>query len=559
MFKRLYTSLTVLAAVMVFVTCAFGAKNESLEKAKAAAANDEWDQAVQFALQATQADPQNEDAWTILGDAQIASGDTVAAMTAYEKTVQLEPRSPKAVLQLTTYYLKHERLSDAERVVAAAEERDKKGKFDEIKVARGMIFAQQGNMGEATKILASATAKNPKNPLYPQILARIYLDKKVIALAEKYYADAWALLPGNPYLAYEYGLVLQEQKKYDQALDLFKQVQAKDPNNKTVDYLIGRLYFASRRFNDAADQFEKAVQKRPTHMLSFYLLGRSYLEYSKAEKINYYPKAEAALRKAHELKPDRVDVTTALAEVVFAEARIYYQRALTDTTGKTPAFLDSTLLYAHEAFTLDTNQAGVLGQIARAWNKAGNLDSAIYYSRLQLAKTPNDDGEFARLVNAIQRKGDQPGLVSTLQPAYDKLDWTVVKAAGDTVPKPQDRFIEKFAPVFVNGLIETGKSSLARDYLKQMVAYNPAWCDGYNLTAYIDLKRENWAGAIPALLAGIKACPKDGDFWNSLGNCYYFQNKKPKKADVDKAVEAYKRACALGSRDACQTLKQLGQ
>jgi cytochrome c-type biogenesis protein CcmH/NrfG len=559
MFKRILQVLAVLGTICLLVANVFAAKNEALDKAKAAASSDDWDQAVQFAQQATKDDPSNEEAWSFLGDAQMANGDTVSGIAAYEKTVALEARSPKAVLQLTTYYLKHDKGADAERVVAAAEERDKKGKFDEIKVARGMIFAQQGNMAEATKILASAAAKNPKNPLYPQILARIYLDKKVIDLAEKYYGDAWELLPGNPYLAYEYGLVLQDQKKYDKALDLFKQVQAKDPNNKTVDYLIGRLYFASRRFRDAADQFEKAIQKRPTHLLSYYLLGRSYFEYSKAEKINYYPQAEAALRKAHELKPERADVTAALAEVIFTRSRVFYQRALQDTNGTAAGLLDTSIVFAREALNFDTTLAGVYSQIARAWNKLGNLDSTIYYTQLQLVKTPKDEGEFARLVNALQRKKDQGALVAALQPAFEAQDWTQKKAPEDTIAKPQDKFLEKYAPVYVNALIESGKSAQARESLKSMISYNANWCDGYSLSAYIDLKRENWAGAMPSLLAGIRVCPKDGDLWNSLGNCYYFQNKKPTKADVEKARDAYQRACALGNKDACQNYKQLSQ
>jgi cytochrome c-type biogenesis protein CcmH/NrfG len=556
--NRTFLPLLVLSGIWLWSSAAL-AKDDVLAKAREAAAHSEWDQAVQLAQQVTAQDAGNEDAWAFLGDAQLAVGDTAAGVTAYEKAVKLEPKQPAAVLALTAYYLKQHREPDAERIVAAAEERDAKGKIDEIKVARGMIFAQQGNMAEATKILASAAAKNPKNPLYPVILARIYDDRKVVDLAEKYYADAWKLDPGSATIAYEYGLVLQQQKKYEQALDLFKQVQSKDPKNKTVDYLIGRLYFAARQYENAFGQFERATEKRPDHFLSWYLLGKSYFEYSKAEKKNRYADAERALRKAHELRPERTDVTSALADVLFTRSRLYYQLALADSGGNQKALLDSSILFGLQAMSTDTAIQGVYSQIARDFNKQGNLDSAAYYSKLQVLQTPNDDIEFARYINTLQRKKDQAGLVDALQPAFDKLDWTTKKLSTDTAATAQSKFADKYAGVLAYALMESGKSAQARDVLKQLLSYNPDWCDGYMLQASIDLKRQNWAGAIGPLEAGVRSCPKNADLWNSLGDCYYFANKKPTKKDVDRAKEAYQRARALGSKEAANKLSQLGE
>jgi cytochrome c-type biogenesis protein CcmH/NrfG len=556
--RTFFLLVAVVAFAWIAAPTALAAKNEAVTKAREAASHSDWDQVVQLAGQATKDDPGNEDAWVLLAQGQMAMGDTVASVAAYEQALKLEPKLPTAVLDLTSYYVKHDKDADAERIVAAAEERDPKGKYEEIKVARGMIFAKQGDMAKATQILTSATVKDPKNPLFPQILARIYENKKVYALAEKYYSDAWAMSPGNASVAYEYGLVLLSEKKYNEALDLFKVVQQKDPKNKSVDYLIGRLYFAAGRYGEASQQFEGAVQKRPDHFLSWMLLGRSYLEYSRAEKTNLYAKAEAALRKAVELRPDNNDAKKALGEVIFTEARIYYQRGLADSSGNSRALYDSSITFAHEALLKDSTQVGVYGQIARDWGKLGNLDSTIAYSKLQLLQTPSDDAEFARLINALQRKKDQAGLVEALEPVYSKLDWSA-PSAGDTARKAQDKFVERYGGVYAYALIESGKASAARDALKSMLTYNPQWCDGYSLNAGIDLKHQNFAAAIPILQAGVRSCPKDADLWLSLGDCYYFQNKRPTKGDADKAKEAYQRACNLGSRDGCEKASQLGK
>ncbi len=530
----------------------------TLDQAREAAKHSEWEQAATLAQQAVHEDAKDDGAWTLLGEAQFALGDTAQAVQSFEKAVDLNPKQPISVLTLTRYYLRKNDGTNAERVVATAEARDAKGKFDEIKVARGMIFASQGNIAEATKAVASATAKNPKNPLYPQILAGIYEDKGVYDLAETHYADAWALDPGNAALAYEYGLVLQHQKKYDEALNLFKQVQEKDPNNKAVDYLIGRLYFAARRYDEASKQLEKAIAKRPDHFLSHFLLGRSYLEFSKAQKQNRYGDAERELRRALEIRPDHVEAKAALVEALATQGLYFYQLAAVDTTGKQPALLDSSIVFSRAAQALDSTNQTVNGQLARAWFKLGNFDSSAWYSRKQLALTPGDDAEFGRLVSALQRKKDHAALAEVLRPRYDAMSWTAPRTPGDSLTTVRDKFLDKFAGAYANALLETGNAGGAREAMKTMLAYKPDWCDGHGLYAYMYLKAERYQEAVGALQSAVKSCPSNGDLWLSLGDSYYFSDSN-NKDNVQKAKNAYQRACNLGNKDGCEKFSQLNK
>ncbi|MFZ5434649.1 MAG: tetratricopeptide repeat protein [Calditrichota bacterium] len=523
----------------VLALSAAAAKNEFLNKAREAARQEEWEQAAQFAQQAVEQEPKNEDAWSVLGDTQMGLGDSSSAVSSWEKALSLNAKLPSAVLSLTRFYLDANRINNAEQVVASAEEKDKKGRYDEIKVARGMIFASSGNMAEATKVLMSATAKNPKNPLYPQILARIYAGKQVYDLAEKYYADAWALDEGNPSIAFEYGVVLQAQKRYKEALDLFKVVQEKDPNNKTVDYLVGRLYFAAGRYAEAAKQFETAVEKRPDHFLSILLLGRSYMELSKQEKINFYGQACNWLEKAHGLKPDREDVTLLLADAKAQQGRMFYLQGAADTTGLAPAFFDSALTKTKEALVLNPDQPNGNSQISRIFDKMGLLDSAVVYSQIQMQQSPDDRTEFARLVNLNQRMNRQSDLIALLQP--------VMEDTG---------YFNKYVMILANAQIETNNYSEARKTIGQIIERDPTNCDAHQLNAYVDLKRERYAEAIPALRAGVQACPKDANMWVYLGDCLYFSDPK-KKDTVKQAKDAYTRACELGSRDGCEKKEQI--
>jgi len=558
--NRIENFATILMTVALFaaiVPNVQAAKNASLEKAKELAQQGDWETAILHLQTAIGKEEDNAAAWALWGDANMALNDTADAIEHYEKAFTLNPTLPSPVLELTRFYLANDRDKDAERIVSIAEKKDEKAKVDEIKVSRGIIFAKQGNFPEATRILANAAAKNKKNPLYPTMLARLYNGAGVKEQAAAYYADAWKLAPGDIGLAYEYALVLQDLQQYNEALNLFKVVQEKAPDNKTVDFMIGRLYYAAKKWGEAGAQFQKSVAKRPDHFLSFYLLGKATFEYSKAEKVNFYRQAEVALRTARELRPDRADVIATLAEVLNVEARLMYQLALADTVQeRQSAFCDTSILLYQETLKLAPETKSVYGYLARAYLKLGNLDSTIHYSKLQLVETPDDPVDFSRLISSLQKKKDFTGLVEVLNPVYSKYDWTIRKAEGDTASTPQDKFLEKYAPVYASSLIEIGESAKARELLVAMLGYAPKWKQGYSLNIYIDQKKSNYAGMIPILKGALKELPNEADFWVSLGDAEYFANPKSREA-IKRAKAAYEQGAALGSRDGKQKAEQL--
>ncbi len=531
-----------LATVLIMwsVLPAAAAENESLSKAKEAARRADWDEAAAMAQQAVNQEPDNAGAWSLLAEAQLNLGDTTTAVSSYQHALSEDPKQSAAVLGLTRYFLLKSSIPEAESVVAAAEEKDKKGKSDEIKVARGMILAQQGKFAEARTIITSAAEKNKKNALYPWVLARIYEDQNVHDLAEENYAKAWALDKGNATLAFEYGVVLQEQKKYNEALDLFKVVQEKDSDNKTVDYLIGRLYFAAKRYAEAATQFEKAVEKRPDHFLSNLLLGRSYIELSKAEKKNFYSRAVPPLRKAVELRPERADARQALADAILNQSRAMFAVAQVDSMKSQEQMLyDSSIALAREALQLDSTLVGAHSQMARAFDKKGVLDSAAVHAEIEVRMNPTDRNELTRLVNIYQRQKKQASLVQLLEPLIQ-----------DSVTQ------NRFGLILVNAYNETNDFTKAKALVEQIIAKDPTNCNAHQTYAYIVLKRERYGDAIAVLRAGVQSCPKDADMWVQLGDSYYFSNPKSKTA-VTSAKDAYGRACQLGSGDGCKKKEQV--
>lgn len=323
--------LNPLALSLFCIGLALAAKNEPLDRARELAKTGDWDQVQTLAEQATDLDPKSDEGWRLRGRAGLFFGDTTAAISFYEKALGLNPKQADAVVDLTTVYVAMNKVEDANRVVAAAELKDPKGKIDEIKVSRALVLGKQGKIGEATPILASATAKHPENPLYPLMLARIYGNASVTQLASDNYAKAWALDEGNPDIAFEYGQTLLTLKQYDEADKLFKIVQERDPDNKQVDYLRGRLRFAAKRYAEASAEFQKSVDKDPNNFLANYWLGRSFIDLSKSEKKNFYASAIAPLGKALSLKSDRADIALSLAEAKYYVGRSTFYTAQQDS------------------------------------------------------------------------------------------------------------------------------------------------------------------------------------------------------------------------------------
>jgi tetratricopeptide (TPR) repeat protein len=147
--------------------------------------------------------------------------------------------------------------------------------------------------------------------------------------------------------------------------------------------------------------------------------------------------------------------------------------------------------------------------------------------------------DITRKISLFQRLQDQRGLVESLKPLMNV-----------------EEIFNKYGVILVNAYIETREYASARDLINRLLEKNPSDCDLHKLNAYIDLKQERYGAAIQVLLEGVKACPKDQELWGYLGDSYYFSNEKD-RATVEKAKDAYKRACGLGSATSCEKADQI--
>jgi tetratricopeptide (TPR) repeat protein len=188
------------------------AKDPDMEAAVQASAAQKWDIAIEKAQAVLSRDPKSVDALRLMGVAQIAVADTAEGVERLKQALSWKPNDAGSLVPLVDVLLTWGDTTTANNFVAAAEAKDTKGRSWEIKACRARVLAMQGHIPEAVRILEEATAKNPKNPLYPKLVARLYRDKNILELAIDRFRQAIGLSPSDAQLRFELAQVLLKNK-----------------------------------------------------------------------------------------------------------------------------------------------------------------------------------------------------------------------------------------------------------------------------------------------------------------------------------------------------------
>lgn len=521
----IYALLVLLALLPGSVTFA---KDSNIEAARSAAASQKWDRAIENARMALGRDPASVEALAILGEAELALGDTAFAVTHLTRALSHEPKDPASLVLLVDVLLSRGAVDEADRFVTEAESADRGGKLWEIKACRARVRAQQGDISTAIQMLAEAAAKNPDNSLYPKMLARLYRDKNISALAVDSYRQAIALEPANAQLRFEIAQVLLKNKQYAEAMNEFKIVRDADPGNSEVNYQIGRLYFAAGRYTDALEPLQAAASDRPDHFFSHYLLGQTFRKLARLEE------AEASLRTALALRSGDRDLQLLVAQTLLDqkkyEAEAGFLHALLGTSPDDAELLlmegdahytiasrtednalkalqlDSALVCYKQSLAAQPGQARIAYRVATIYYNSDRPDSAIAYYKKTLALEPERCG-------AIVNMGYSYGRVKRWTDAIGALRRGV---ACDPENVQAHAYLASI-------LAAQDSTSAALDIYRRVIALDPGHGEAYGQMGLIHFNRENYQTAIENLRRAVALNPANGEYWSLLGYANWSQ------------------------------------
>lgn len=213
----------------------------------------------------------------------------------------------------------------------------------------GAAYIQRGKKEWALQKLKKALEENPDNAEAHHYIAVLYQQLGENSKAESHFKRALELMPNNRDLLNNYGVFLCSEKRFDQAEKYFTRV-LDNPLNRSPAETYENMGICAQR----------------------------------ADKL---PKAEAYLRRALRLDPQRPKTLFSLAQISYVnkhylQARAFYQRYLDIAKQQNPRSL-------------------LLG--IKIENQLGNGDAVASYALLLKGKYPDSD-ETSEL-NSMEAKG----------------------------------------------------------------------------------------------------------------------------------------------------------
>lgn len=310
--------------------------------------------------------PDDLDTYVTLAQIQAKQRDYSAAVTSYEKIIELDATRDSAYLGLGTVLVNMMKWAEAvaplERAVQMNQ--DNMGAYALI----GKAYKEQRIFDKAAEAYEKFLGTNPNVPgEAPQEMAECYVELKQFDKAVGAYEAAVKIDPQSPHLLYKLAQAQQQAGQFeaaeavymqlielspddakvyfntmirmydeagmpDKAVAVARQQVERDPDNAEAIYNVGAMLLKQKSYTEAAVAFERSIELDPNFEYAYLNLGYCYSQaknYKQAiatfEKftgimpdndqgwfnlgINYmqlkqWTKAAPALQKATELKPD---------------------------------------------------------------------------------------------------------------------------------------------------------------------------------------------------------------------------------------------------------------
>ena len=281
----------------------------SMQEGLTLIANNNYFDARQRFINATQQDPKSASAWYNLGFIQWHEGNNDEAIKSLDKAIELNPTFSRATVLLSVVHLRKDNKSAAMEAVS----RGLLSRSTDVMLlgAKAMVQAAMGDYRQALDTAISALKLDYQNPELLRIMGEIYLGLN---------REGLALLSLNK--AYDLYTAADDSKdkqptaegaapvsKYDRrrarGSDGLAGIDAesvgRDEGLAHIYYLYGKIALAKERYEEARRHFGKAVEYRPHYFEAWNNLGVTWIVAKKGED------AIAALTKALELRPQSFD------------------------------------------------------------------------------------------------------------------------------------------------------------------------------------------------------------------------------------------------------------
>jgi tetratricopeptide (TPR) repeat protein len=200
--------------------------------------------------------------------------------------------------------------------------------------------------------------------------------------------DVYSREPNNEVIVNYLGNVYRKSGRNEDAVNLYKKFLEANPKSETIYYSLGVTYYLIDREQDSIDTMRKLIEINPKHSDALNFVGYSY-----AEKGENLDEAEALIRKALALAPNKGYILDSLGWVYYKKRN--YPEAI-------------RLL--KQAAALQSDDPAILEHLGDAYRDMGDTASALeYYNKglNMLYAAKSDNPEDLELRDRLRQKIDQ--------------------------------------------------------------------------------------------------------------------------------------------------------
>ena len=182
-------------------------------------------------------DANDAETWYAMGRLRYTQGRYGDALTCFEKTIVLNPRSVKGENNLGLAYEALNRNEDAVRAYrnAIAWQKDDPAPSEQPLLNLAILLQHRNQLLEAQQLLEQAAKLAPKDPRIHENLGQVYLHTDRVADAVEEFADAVRLEPQNPRYHYLLGQAYRRAGEEGQAKQEFARSAALNGTHSTPD------------------------------------------------------------------------------------------------------------------------------------------------------------------------------------------------------------------------------------------------------------------------------------------------------------------------------------
>jgi tetratricopeptide (TPR) repeat protein len=461
-------------------------------------------------------------------------GDQNAALTAYARVEEMDPRCAAAVCR------------------------------------EGMLYQHSNDFGRAREAFERADARGPDDPDIAAAFADFLAECDAPAKAFKYMKSHRALLEKTSAGMKAMGQMYSAAGEFERAMALLTKAVAFGPSDLEVEFALGSVYSSAGDFSRASEIFNHLILYRPDYLRYYASLGGAYRKVGRlmeatmvlesAYKIapdnttilidlahtyimlGWYEKAGQALLRAREIAPLLSDIDVNLGVVYWYQGKNGEAARCFEAAGRTATTSQAALNNLGTMLFLGGSPGKAISAYAKA-DKTGHKNEMVLYNLAIACLREKKLKKAARYLDEV------------LQLSPDRID-VLVQLASIAVTLGRDddaeRSYHKIVEILpdhvaairgiVSILVREKRYEEALQPVEDILERQPLNREFMTLLASIYEKMGWYEAALMKYQTILKTFPDDANGYLGVGTCMYAMIKYRSLQSYDNAILALKQA-----------------